>query len=75
VCAQYRGGKCSIFCGFILLLSSILFTFVFICLFFNLRVFFDIFAIAAGAEEYSPVPGAQSGGKRGDKAGLLAAAW
>jgi hypothetical protein len=56
-------------------LSSILFTFVFICLFFNLRVFFDIFAIAAGAEEYSPVPGAQSGGKRGDKAGLLAAAW
>jgi hypothetical protein len=47
-----------------------LFVYFLICVFFS-----DIFAIAAGAEEYSPVPGAQSGGKRGDKAGLLASAW
>jgi hypothetical protein len=73
VCAQYRGGKCSIFCGFILLLSSILFTFVFF-VYFLICDFLGLFAIAAG-EEYSPVPGAQSGGKRGDKAGLLASAW
>jgi hypothetical protein len=75
VCAQYRGGKCSFFVISAFLNFYFYSPFVFICSYLICELFLGLFAIAAGAEEYSPVPGAQSGGKRGDKAGLLASAW